>query len=78
MLFRSRDEHNLHGAPTRVYLLEAMERSSKTGWTGLISFNDRCKDFGELREVILQARKLAVADIGQHHRAVPTSELLAA
>jgi hypothetical protein len=73
-----RDEHNLHGAPTRVYLLKAMERSSKTGWTGLISFNDRCKDFGELREVILQARKLAVADTEQHHRAVPTSELLAA
>ena len=24
-----------------------------------ISFNDRCRDFGELREVILQARKLA-------------------
>ena len=36
-----RDEHNLHGAPTRVYLLKAMEGSSKTGWTGLISFNDR-------------------------------------
>ena len=58
-----RDGHNLHGAPTRVYLLKAMQRSPKTGWTGLISFNDRCRDFGELREVILQARKLAVADI---------------
>jgi hypothetical protein len=56
-----RDGHNLHGAPTRVYLLRAMQRSPKTGWTGLISFNDRCRDFGELREVILQARKLAVA-----------------
>ena len=54
-----RDEHNLHGVPTRVYLLKAMQRSPKTGWTGLISFNDRCRDFGELREVILQARKLA-------------------
>jgi len=65
-----RDGHNLHGAPTRVYRL--------TGWTGLISFNDRCRDFGELREVILQARKLAVGDIEKHQRAVPTSELLAA
>jgi len=34
-----RDGHNLHGAPTRVYLLKAMQRSPKTGWTGLISFN---------------------------------------
>ena len=58
-----RDGHNLHGAPTRVYLLKAMQRSPKTGWTGLISFNDRCRDFGELREVILQARKLAVAGL---------------
>ena len=73
-----RDGHNLHGAPTRVYLLKAMQRSPKTGWTGLISFNDRCRDFGELHEVILQARKLAVADIEKHQRAVPTSELLAA
>jgi hypothetical protein len=66
------------GAPTRVYLLKAMQRSPKTGWTGLISFNDQRRDFGELREVILQARKLAVADIGKHQRAVPTGELLAA
>jgi hypothetical protein len=55
-----------------------MQRSPKTGWTGLISFNDRCRDFGELREVILQARKLAVADIEKHQRDVPTSQLLAA
>jgi hypothetical protein len=55
-----------------------MQRSPKTGWTGLISFNDRCRDFGELREVILQARKLAIADIEKHQHAVPTSELLAA
>jgi hypothetical protein len=67
-----RDGH----APTRIYLLKAMQRSPKTGWTGLISFNDRCRDFGELREVILQARKLA--EIEKHQRAVPTSELLAA
>ena len=66
-----REGHNLHGAPTRVYLLKAMQRSPKTGWTGLISFNDRCRDFGELHEVILQARKLAVADIEKHQRAVP-------
>ena len=58
-----RDGHNLHSAPTRLYLLKAMQRSPTAGWTGLISFNDRCRDFGELREVILQARKLAVADI---------------
>ena len=55
-----------------------MQRSPKAGWTGLISFNDRCTDFGELREVILQARKLAVADIEKHQRDVPTSQLLAA
>jgi hypothetical protein len=55
-----------------------MQRSPKTGWTGLISFNDRCRDFGELHEVILQARKLAVADTENHQRAVSTSELLAA
>src|SRR6516165_9852762 len=73
-----RDGHNIHGAPTRVYLLKAMQRSPKTGWTGLISFNDRCRDFGELHEVILQARKLAVADIKKHQPAVPTTELLAA
>ena len=73
-----RDGHNLHGALTRLYLLKAMQRSPKTGGTGLISFNDRCRDFGELRDVILQARKLAVADIEKHQRAVPTSELLAA
>jgi hypothetical protein len=72
------DGHNLHGAPTRIYLLKAMQRSPKTGWTGLILFNDRCRDFGELREVILQARKLAIADIEKHQHAVPTSELLAA
>jgi hypothetical protein len=48
---------------TSLYLLRAMQRSPKTGWTGLISFNDRCRDFGELHEVILQARKLAAADI---------------
>jgi hypothetical protein len=60
-----RDGHNLDGAPTRIYLLKAMQRSPKTGWTGLISFNDRCRDFGELREVILQARKLSIADIGK-------------
>jgi hypothetical protein len=68
----------LHGAPTRVYLLKAMQRSPNTGWTGLISFNGRCRDFGELREVILQARKLAVTDTENHQRAVPTGELLAA
>ena len=45
-------------------------------WTDLVQ--RRCKDFGELREVILRARKLAVADIEKHQRAVPTSELLAA
>jgi hypothetical protein len=73
-----RDGHNLHGAPTRVYLLKAMQQSPKTGGTGLISFNDRCRDFGELHEVILQARKLAVADIEKHQRAVPTTELVAA
>jgi hypothetical protein len=73
-----RDGHNLHGAPTRLYQLTAMQRSPKAGWTGLISFNDRCRDFGELREVILQARKLAVADIEKHQREVPTSQLLAA
>ena len=73
-----RDGHNIHGAPTRVYLLKAMQGSPKTGWTGLISFYDRSRDFGELREVILQARKLAVADIAKHQCAVPTSELLAA
>jgi hypothetical protein len=73
-----RDGHNLHGALTRLYLLKAMQRSPKTGWTGLISFNDRCRDFGELREVILQARKLAVADIERHRRGGRTSELLAA
>ena len=55
-----------------------MQRSPKAGWTGLISFNDRCRDFGELREVILQARKLAVREIEKQQRAVPTSELLAA
>jgi hypothetical protein len=33
-----RDGHNLHGAPTRVYLLKTMQRSPKTGWTGLISW----------------------------------------
>ena len=32
----------------------------------------------ELREVILQARKLAVREIEKQQRAVPTSELLAA
>jgi hypothetical protein len=73
-----RDGHNLHGAPTRVYLLKAMQRSPKTGWTGLISVNDQCRDFGELHEVILQARKLAVADTEKHKRPVPTSEVLAA
>src|SRR6516165_4982838 len=73
-----RDGHNLYGAPTRIYLLRAMQRSPKTGWTGLISFNDRCRDFAELREVILQARKLAVGDIEKHQRAVPTNDLLAA
>ena len=31
-----RDGHNLHGAPTHVYLLKAMQRSPKTGCTGLI------------------------------------------
>ena len=36
-----RDGHNLHGAPTRVYLLKAIQRSPKTGWTGLISFKER-------------------------------------
>ena len=54
------------------------QRSPKIGWTGLISFNDRRRDFGELREVILQARKLAVADIERHQRGGRTSELLAA
>ena len=73
-----RDGHNLHGAPTRVYLLKAMQRSPKTGKTRLISFNDRCRDFGEQHEVIMQARKLAVADTENHQRAVSTSELLAA
>src|SRR6516164_2797377 len=68
----------LHDAPTRIYLLKAMQRYPKTGWTGLISFNDRCRDFGELREVILQARKLAIREIEKQQRAVPTSELLAA
>jgi len=44
----------------------------------LISFNDRRRDFGEPREVILQARKLAVADIERHQPGGRTSELLAA
>jgi hypothetical protein len=67
VLFNIRDRQ-LAGAPARVYLLEAMQRSPKTGWTGLISFNDRCRDFGELREVILQAMEIVpVADIA--HRA---------
>jgi hypothetical protein len=61
-----------------IRLPEVCCATRQTGWTGLISFNDRCRDFGELHEVILQARKLAVADTEKHKRAVPTSELLAA
>src|ERR1700730_10148196 len=58
-----RDGHNLHGAPTRAYLLKAMQRSPKTGWTGLISFNDRCRS-ADTRLILIGAAVLLSLGMG--------------
>lgn len=71
-----RTAHNLHGAPIRHYLLRAMNRSV---WGhGLMSFNDACRNFDELREVISKARELAVADIERQRRVVRARETILA
>lgn len=64
-----RTAHNLHGAPTRFYLLRAMPLENRR--EGLMAFNDRCRDFGELAELISQARALAVADIEKQRLSAP-------
>ena len=71
-----RTAHNLHGAPTRHYLLRAMNRS--VGGHGLMLFNDACRNFDELGEVISKARELAVADIERQRRVVRARETVLA
>ena len=51
--------HNLYGTPARYYLLRAMRHRDE----GLMMFNDCCRDFDELRNLISNARERAVADI---------------
>ena len=50
---------SLSGARTGYYLRKAMGHRTAP----LDRFNDACREFGELRELILNARKLAVADV---------------
>jgi hypothetical protein len=66
--------HNLHGAPARYYLLRAMKGRGE----GLMMFNDWCKDYDELRSLILNARKLAVADIEKARLAEAAKESISA
>jgi hypothetical protein len=53
---------NFYGDPTRYYLQKAMAEEAE----GLVAFNDGCRDFEELSGLMLQARRLAVADIAGH------------
>jgi hypothetical protein len=66
--------HNLHGVPARYYLLRAMRHRDE----GLMMFNDCCKDFDELGNLILNARKLAVTDIEKARFDLAARELVSA
>jgi hypothetical protein len=73
--------HCLVGAIDDLYCKQAVPRGTRTGVgyyigavigphrllsrSGLITFNDLCKNFDELRAVILKARALAQRDIEQ-------------
>jgi hypothetical protein len=64
-----RRQHRLASAAALDYLQQALPRRT----LGLVYFNDhRCRDFAELRSVILKARALALgdADRGQEAAAV--------
>lgn len=52
---------HFYGDPTRYYLQKAMAADEHE--EGLVAFNDGCRDFAELRALMLKARRLAVADI---------------
>jgi hypothetical protein len=75
-----RTAHNLHGAPTRQYLLRVMTPRQRNN--GLMAFNDSCRDFGQLHALILKARELAVADAEKQRSTfanyLPLTERLAA
>ncbi|MFZ3236035.1 MAG: hypothetical protein WA184_11790 [Stellaceae bacterium] len=64
---------SLYGDPTRYYLQKAMAEEAE----GLVAFNDGCRDFTELRGLMLTARGLAVADIAAQP-ALAASDRLAA
>ena len=66
---------HFYGDPTRYYLQQAMAEDEHQ--EGLVAFNDSCRDFAELRALMLKARRLAVADI-EKQPAFAAQERLAA
>jgi hypothetical protein len=58
-----RRAHRITGDGTGYYLQDAMPQP-----TTLLAFNDDCKDFGEMRALIRQARARAVHDCRKRHR----------
>ena len=64
--------NNLHGDPTRKYLKRALPDPAQT----LNDFNDDCRCFDEVRQVIERARRFALADARQQQPQITARELV--
>ncbi|HZU90612.1 MAG TPA: hypothetical protein VE993_15270 [Stellaceae bacterium] len=70
-----RRKHRLAGAAALEYLHQALPRRT----LGLVYFNDhRCRDFAELRAVILKARALALGEADRERSAAAVERWLRA
>ncbi|MGC2200935.1 MAG: hypothetical protein WA633_12425 [Stellaceae bacterium] len=57
-----RYKHRVPSESAECFLHEAMKHGLPHRRGGLVYFNDRCRNFAELRSVIIEARALAVRD----------------
>jgi hypothetical protein len=74
-VYHLRRKHRLASAAALDYLREALPRRT----LGLIYFNDRrCRDFAELRAVILKARALALGEVDRERSAAAVGRWLLA
>ena len=57
-----RCKHHIPSESAECFLHEAMKQGLPYRRGGLVYFNDRCRNFAELRSVIVDARSLALRD----------------
>jgi hypothetical protein len=73
-----RGKHRLPSESAECFLHEAMKQVPPHRRGGLVYFNDRCRNFAELRSVIVEARTLALGETDRQRAAAAVERWLLA